>query len=80
MCAFSSSTPSELTMTDKKPSLSYKDAGVDIDAGNDLVDRIKGVAKRTRRPGVMAGLEGQYILLIYGWMFSRYTFNAQTPS
>ena len=46
----SSSTPSV--------SLSYKDAGVDIDAGNDLVDRIKGVAKRTRRPEVMAGLGG----------------------
>ncbi|NVK88317.1 MAG: phosphoribosylformylglycinamidine cyclo-ligase, partial [Gammaproteobacteria bacterium] len=37
---------------------SYKDAGVDIDAGNALVDRIKGVAKRTRRPEVMAGLGG----------------------
>lgn len=41
-----------------KPSLSYKDAGVDINAGNDLVERIKGVAKRTRRPEVMAGLGG----------------------
>ncbi len=39
-------------------SLSYKDAGVDIDAGNALVERIKGVAKRTRRPEVMAGLGG----------------------
>ncbi len=45
-------------MTDNKPSLSYKDAGVDIDAGNALVDRIKSVAQRTRRPGVMAGLGG----------------------
>ncbi|MDO6747965.1 phosphoribosylformylglycinamidine cyclo-ligase [Gilvimarinus sp. 1_MG-2023] len=45
---------SEITPT----SLSYKDAGVDIDAGNDLVERIKGVAKRTRRPEVMAGLGG----------------------
>lgn len=44
-------------MSDKQ-SLSYKDAGVDIDAGNALVERIKGVAKRTRRPGVMAGLGG----------------------
>jgi len=44
-------------MTDKK-SLSYKDAGVDIDAGNALVERIKGVAKRTRRPEVLAGLGG----------------------
>ncbi|RRJ84148.1 phosphoribosylformylglycinamidine cyclo-ligase [Aestuariirhabdus litorea] len=41
-----------------KPSISYKDAGVDIDAGNQLVERIKGVAKRTRRPEVMAGLGG----------------------
>jgi len=42
----------------KKHSLSYKDAGVDIDAGNDLVERIKGVAKSTQRPGVLAGLGG----------------------
>ncbi|WP_207062035.1 phosphoribosylformylglycinamidine cyclo-ligase [Motiliproteus sp. SC1-56] len=42
----------------KARSISYKDAGVDIDAGNALVDRIKGVAKRTRRPEVMAGLGG----------------------
>jgi phosphoribosylformylglycinamidine cyclo-ligase len=41
-----------------KASLSYKDAGVDIDAGNALVDRIKGVAKRTRRPEVLGGLGG----------------------
>ncbi|WP_136064014.1 phosphoribosylformylglycinamidine cyclo-ligase [Modicisalibacter radicis] len=40
------------------PSLSYKDAGVDIDAGNALVDRIKGVAKRTHRPEVLGGLGG----------------------
>ncbi|MEE8058756.1 MAG: phosphoribosylformylglycinamidine cyclo-ligase [Pseudomonadales bacterium] len=39
-------------------SLSYKDAGVDIKAGNALVERIKQVAKRTRRPEVMAGLGG----------------------
>lgn len=32
-----------------KTSLSYKDAGVDIDAGNALVDRIKGVVKKTRQ-------------------------------
>jgi phosphoribosylformylglycinamidine cyclo-ligase len=41
-----------------KTSLSYKDAGVDIDAGNALVDRIKGVVKKTRRPEVMGGLGG----------------------
>ncbi|MBL4638225.1 MAG: phosphoribosylformylglycinamidine cyclo-ligase [Proteobacteria bacterium] len=39
-------------------SLSYRDAGVDIEAGNALVDRIKPLAKKTRRPGVMAGLGG----------------------
>jgi len=45
-------------MTDAKPSLSYKDAGVDIDAGEALVERIKSVAKRTARPEVMGGLGG----------------------
>lgn len=45
-------------MSDKKPSLSYRDAGVDIDAGNALVDRIKATAARTRRPEVMGGLGG----------------------
>jgi phosphoribosylformylglycinamidine cyclo-ligase len=40
------------------PSLSYRDAGVDIEAGNALVDRIKPFAAKTRRPGVMAGLGG----------------------
>ena len=42
----------------KQPSISYKDAGVDIDAGEALVERIKGVAKRTARPEVMGGLGG----------------------
>ncbi|SFB27303.1 phosphoribosylformylglycinamidine cyclo-ligase [Azotobacter beijerinckii] len=42
----------------KQPSLSYKDAGVDIDAGEALVERIKGVARRTARPEVMGGLGG----------------------
>jgi phosphoribosylformylglycinamidine cyclo-ligase len=44
-------------MTDK-PSLTYRDAGVDIDAGNALVDRIKPLVAETRRPGVLAGLGG----------------------
>lgn len=38
--------------------LSYKDAGVDIDAGNQLVERIKDVSKRTSRPEVQGGLGG----------------------
>jgi phosphoribosylformylglycinamidine cyclo-ligase len=39
-------------------SLSYRDSGVDIDAGNALVERIKPAVARTRRPGVLAGLGG----------------------
>src|SRR5690606_10986337 len=40
------------------PSMTYLDAGVDIDAGVALVDRIKPLAARTMRPGVMAGIGG----------------------
>ena len=39
-------------------SLSYQDAGVDIEAGNRLVERIKPAVARTTRPGVLAGLGG----------------------
>ncbi|MFK7870946.1 MAG: phosphoribosylformylglycinamidine cyclo-ligase [Roseobacter sp.] len=45
-------------MTGPKNGLTYADAGVDIDAGNALVDRIKPAAKRTNRSGVMSGLGG----------------------
>ena len=45
-------------MTTGKNGITYADAGVDIDAGNALVDRIKPAAKRTNRPGVMSGLGG----------------------
>lgn len=41
-----------------KQTLSYKDAGVDINAGNELVDRIKPHVKRTRRAEVIGGLGG----------------------
>ncbi|MDP6926164.1 MAG: AIR synthase related protein, partial [Rhodospirillales bacterium] len=41
-----------------KSSLSYKDAGVDIDAGDAFVDTIKPLAKSTDRPGVTGGLGG----------------------
>ena len=40
------------------PSLSYRDAGVDIDAGDALVERIKPFAKKTLRDGVLGGLGG----------------------
>jgi phosphoribosylformylglycinamidine cyclo-ligase len=46
-------------MSEAKPEgLSYKDAGVDIDAGNALVSHIKGIARRTRRPEVLGGIGG----------------------
>ncbi len=44
-------------MTDK-PSLTYRDAGVNIDAGNALVERIKPLVEMTRRPGVLTGIGG----------------------
>ncbi|MBV7393345.1 phosphoribosylformylglycinamidine cyclo-ligase [Mameliella sediminis] len=45
-------------MSDGKNGLTYAQAGVDIDAGNALVERIKPAAKRTNRSGVMSGLGG----------------------
>ncbi len=47
-------------MSSSAPStpISYKDAGVDIDAGDALVERIKPLAKKTLREGVMAGIGG----------------------
>ena len=42
----------------EKRSLSYRDAGVDIDAGNQLIEIIKPAIAKTRRPGVMAGIGG----------------------
>ena len=45
-------------MTNQQNGLTYADAGVDIDAGNALVEQIKPAAKRTARPGVVAGLGG----------------------
>ena len=47
MSSFAPSTP-----------ISYKDAGVDIDAGDALVERIKPLAKKTMREGVLAGIGG----------------------
>jgi phosphoribosylformylglycinamidine cyclo-ligase len=38
--------------------LSYAQSGVDIDAGNTLVERIKPLVKRTERPGVLGGIGG----------------------
>ncbi|MBC9245739.1 phosphoribosylformylglycinamidine cyclo-ligase [Paracoccus sp. 11-3] len=45
-------------MAERKNGLSYAEAGVDIDAGNALVERIKPAAAATKRPGVMDALGG----------------------
>ena len=45
-------------MTSNQAPLTYRDAGVDIDAGDALVDRIKPLAARTMREGVLAGIGG----------------------
>ena len=48
-----------MSTTQNSPApLSYKDAGVDIDAGDALVERIKPLAKKTMREGVLAGIGG----------------------
>jgi phosphoribosylformylglycinamidine cyclo-ligase (EC 6.3.3.1) len=54
-------------------SLNYKSAGVDIEAGNALVERIKPIAARTRTAGVMAGLGG------FGSMFELPLDRYQQP-
>ena len=47
-----------MSESDQKKSLSYRDAGVDIDAGNQLVEKIKPHVARTMRPEVIGGLGG----------------------
>jgi phosphoribosylformylglycinamidine cyclo-ligase len=55
----SSSDPQDPQGTPAKSgSLSYRDAGVDIDAGNELVNRIKPIARATQRPGVLDSIGG----------------------
>lgn len=59
-------------MNDKK-SFTYKDAGVDIDAGNRLVDKIKPLVKSTHRPGVMGTLGG------FGGLFDLSQVDCENP-
>jgi phosphoribosylformylglycinamidine cyclo-ligase len=47
-----------VSVPDNKHALNYRDAGVDIDAGSELIERIKPAVARTLRPGVLAGLGG----------------------
>src|SRR5471030_3322836 len=42
----------------KNPSLSYEEAGVDMQAGDQLVENIKPYARRTMRPEILAGIGG----------------------
>ena len=49
---------SNTATTPERTALSYRDAGVDIDAGNALVENIKAVTKRTHRPEVMSQIGG----------------------
>ena len=53
--------------------LTYKDAGVDIDAGNELVTRIKGAVKSTHRDGVISDLGG------FGGLFELAAHKYQHP-
>lgn len=53
-----------MSQSNSYPSLTYRDAGVDIDAGDRLVDAIKVLARRTLRSGVLAGIGG------FGALFS----------
>ena len=59
-------------MSHKKP-ITYKDAGVDIDAGNEFVNQIKPLVKQTSRPEVVADIGG------FGGLFSLNTTKYQRP-
>lgn len=54
-------------------SLTYKDAGVDIDAGNDLIEKIKPAVKSTNRTGVMGSIGG------FGGLFDLSQLNYNNP-
>jgi len=54
-------------------SYTYKDAGVDIDAGNQLINNIKPLVKTTHRPGVMGSLGG------FGGLFDLSQINCKNP-
>jgi phosphoribosylformylglycinamidine cyclo-ligase len=64
-----------LTMPEnnQSPSLSYRDAGVDIDAGNQLVEKIRDSVASTKRPGVMGSIGG------FGGLFELPTDRYKQP-
>jgi phosphoribosylformylglycinamidine cyclo-ligase len=59
--------------SDKPAGLNYLDAGVDIDAGNELVERIKPAVKSTKRDGVITGIGG------FGGLFQLDTTRYSQP-
>ena len=61
------------TKTENTNGLNYRDAGVDIDAGNQLVERIKPAVKSTNRDGVVTGIGG------FGGLFQLDTERYQQP-
>lgn len=61
------------TKSDKPAGLNYRDAGVDIDAGNALVERIKPAVKSTNREGVVTGIGG------FGGLFELDTQRYKQP-
>jgi len=74
MIPVTSTLPSiEKLQMNQKKSVTYRDAGVDIDAGNQLVERIKPLVKATRRPGVMGSIGG------FGGLFELDTSKYQQP-
>lgn len=67
-------------MTDSKSvPLDYKSAGVDIEAGSALVERIKPVAAKTRIPGVLGGLGGFGSLFELPWVVISSRFWSPAP-
>jgi phosphoribosylformylglycinamidine cyclo-ligase len=65
-------TVSREPSANSNPSLSYRDAGVDIDAGTALIERIKPLAAATFRPGVLTGLGGFGALFELPWQRYRH--------
>src|SRR5690606_21064863 len=58
IAAFPAAAGPAVSQTPTPTPLTYRDAGVDIDAGNELVERIKPLVRRSFRPEVMGGLGG----------------------
>ena len=52
----------------------YQEAGVDVNAGYELVDRIKNAVKSTNRPGVVGGIGS------FGGLFDLGEFTRETPN